>query len=207
MSPLKRDFKAEECSCQLVSSKTFWGQIIWMWSLEGWFEGLSRLLMSHVNFATLKLEKEVILLLRLLQSRTPCSTGMISAEPISGCCAVIMQMKQADWLFWEQNKTHAALKGDKHEDERDSESEGEKKRRITKAEDEKPQVSVSCLFLKSPLLMQVIYQMANLAEPKWKNRANICAVRNSDAKTNKWKEKKEKEKRQEWDEWWIWMWE
>lgn len=72
-----------------------------------------------------------------------------------------------------------------------------KKRRITKAGDEKPQVSVSCLFLKFPLLMQVIYQMANLAEPKWKNCANICAVRNIDANTNKWKEKKRKGKKQE----------
>lgn len=102
-----------------------------------------------------------------------------------------MQMKQADWLFWEQNKTHAALKGDEHE--RDGESEGEK-RRITKAGDEKPQVSVSCLFLKFPLLMQVIYQMANLAEPQWKSCANICAVRNLDAKTNKWKEIKKRKK-------------
>lgn len=64
----------------------------------------------------------------LFQSRTPCSTTMISAEPISGCCAVIMQMKQADWLVWEQNKTHAALKGDEHEDESNSESEEEKKK-------------------------------------------------------------------------------
>lgn len=76
------------------------------------------------------------------------------------------------------------MKGDEHEDERGSESE-EEKRRITKAEDEKPQVSVSCLFLKFPLLMQVIYQMANLVEPNWKNCGNTCAVRHVDAKTNK----------------------
>lgn len=42
--------------------------------------------------------------------------------------------------------------------------------------------------------MQVIYQMANLAKPKQKNCANICAVGYLEAKTNKLKEKKGKAK-------------
>lgn len=77
------------------------------------------------------------------------------------------------------------MKGEEYEDERDSKSEGEK-RRITEAEDEKRQVSMSCLFLKIHLLMKVIYQMANLAKPKQKN----CAVGYLEAKTNKSKKKK-----------------
>lgn len=130
----------------------------------------------------------------LFQSRTACSTGMISAEPISGCCAVIMQMEQADWLFREQNKTPAALKGEDGEDERDSKSE-EEKRRITKAEDEKLQVSVSCLFLKFPFLMQVIYQMANLANRS--RRTVPTFMQYLEAKTNQSEEKKWKGEKRE----------
>lgn len=130
--------------------------------------------MVPCKLCNFKLEEEVILLLEVFQSRTSCSTGMISAEPISGCCAVIMQMEQADWLFREQNKTQAAFKGEEREDERETASEGEK-RRITKAGDEKLQVSVFGLFRKFPLLMQVIYQMAYLAELERQNCSSISS--------------------------------